>query len=49
MVIQSTIGPSNYFKDHNNMGEYLEKATFLPYLNNEKDHPRANRNKKKFE
>jgi hypothetical protein len=29
--------------------EYLEKATFLPYLNNEKDHPKANRNKKKFE
>jgi palmitoyl-protein thioesterase len=31
------------------LDEYLEKATFLPYLNNEKDHPRANRNKKKFE
>ena len=31
------------------MEEYLEKATFLPYLNNEKDHPKANRNKKKFE
>ena len=49
MAIQSTIGPSNYFKDHSNLEEYLEKATFLPYLNNEKDHPKANRNKKKFE
>lgn len=25
-VIQSTIGPANYFKDHNNYQEYLEKA-----------------------
>ena len=29
--------------------EYLEKAEFLPYLNNEKDHPKSNSNKKRFE
>ena len=49
MVIQNTIGPSGYVKDHTKLDEYIEKATFLPYLNNEKDHPRANMNKKKFE
>ena len=48
-VIQSTIGPSNYFKDHRKLGEYMDNSIFLPYLNNEKDHPKANLNKKRFE
>jgi len=48
-IIQSTIGPSNYFKDHKKLDEYVEKSAFLPYLNNEKDHSRANKNKKRFE
>lgn len=48
-MIQSTLGPANYFRDHTNLSEYIDKATFLPYLNNEKDHPQANKNKKKFE
>jgi palmitoyl-protein thioesterase len=47
--IQWTIGPSNYYRDHNNIIEYTEKAAFLPYLNNEKDHAKSNTNKKRFE
>ena len=43
------MGPSNYFKDHTKPQEYLEKSLFLPYINNEKDHPKANLNKKRFE
>lgn len=31
------------------MKEYIDHASFLPYLNNEKDHPKANINKKRFE
>lgn len=27
----------------------MENSIFLPYLNNEKDHPKANSYKKKFE
>jgi hypothetical protein len=49
MVIQNTFGPAGYFKDHSNLDEYYEKSSFLPNLNNERDHPRANQNKKKFE
>ena len=48
-IVQSTIGPSNYFKDHKKFQEYLDKSLFLPYINNEKDHPKANLNKKRFE
>ena len=44
-----TIGPAGYFKDHKNRVEYLESATFLPYLNNERDHPNSTKNKRRFE
>ena len=27
----------------------MDNSIFLPYLNNEKDHPKANLNKKRFE
>ena len=38
LVIQSTLGPANYFKDHTNLAEYIDKTSFLPYLNNEIEH-----------
>jgi len=31
------------------LDEYTNKSAFLPYLNNEKDHPQANLYKKRFE
>ena len=34
--VQEHVAPAGYFKDMNKYQEYLEKATFLPYLNNEK-------------
>lgn len=48
-LVQSTIGPSNYFRDHTKMVEYLQNSAFLPFLNNEKEHSHANSNKKRFE
>ena len=47
-AIQSTIGPAGYFVDPTNVAEYMDKAVFLPYLNNEKEHPKFNQNKKRF-
>ena len=44
-VVQITIGPSNYFKDHTNRQGYLESASFLPYLNNEIEHKDVSKNK----
>lgn len=48
-VVQSTLGPSNYFRDHKKEPEYLDHSLFLPFLNNEKDHPKAKINRKRFE
>ena len=36
-------------KDHTKLDEYVAKSAFLPFLNNERDHPRANKYKKRFE
>ena len=49
LVLQTTIAPAGYFKDHHKLAEYVDKAVFLPYLNNEKDHSKSNYNKKRFE
>ena len=48
-AVQVAIGPSNYFKDSKNKQNYLAKSAFLPYISNEKDHPKFNQYKKRFE
>ena len=48
-TLQSTIGPANYFKDNKNREDYLAYSVFLPYLNNEKNHPKYNQYKRRFE
>jgi palmitoyl-protein thioesterase len=35
-------------KDHRYRNEYAEHAKFLPFINNEKDHPKKELNKKRF-
>ena len=48
-ALQSTIGPSNYFKDHANREDYINYSIFLPYINNEKELPKYNQYKRRFE
>ena len=48
-VIQMTIGPSNYFKSHREPQDYIEHATFLPILNNEREHSQSRKFKRRFE
>lgn len=47
-LIQSVLAPSNYHKDHEQYEKYLENSLSLPYLNNEKDHPKAKEYKRRF-
>jgi hypothetical protein len=49
LILQTTIAPAGYFKDHKRLAEYVDKAVYLPFLNNEKDHGKSNLNKKRFE
>ncbi len=31
LILQTTIAPAGYFKDHKRLAEYVEKAVYLPY------------------
>ena len=48
-VLQSILAPTNYYRDYKRQSEYLDGALFLPYINNEKDHPKMSQYKKRFE
>lgn len=37
--IQNWVVPAGYFRDVNNMAEYLKRSVFLPKMNNELSHP----------
>lgn len=47
--LQRNVGPAGYHRDHTDMESYLTHASFLPYLNNEVEHPKMLQNKERFE
>ena len=43
-VMQDHLAPAGYFRNrriHSYYDEYLWHSRFLPYINNEKDHPKS--------
>ena len=47
--IQKILGPASFFRDFRDKDSYLKYNTFLPYINNEKTHPKMKQYKQKFE
>lgn len=48
-ILQSVVGPSNYYRDFKRPQEYIDGALYLPELNNEKQHPKMSQYKRRFE
>ena len=47
-LAQNFVGPAGYFRDPKDLKNYLADSVFLPYLNNEKQHPKYELNAKRF-
>lgn len=45
---QNYIGPAGYFRDPSHFSSYLKDSVFLPFLNNEEQHPKFAMNKERF-
>ena len=48
-LLQKTLAPTNIFRDLRQYDNYLKYSVFLPFVNNEVNHPKQNQYKRRFE